>query len=83
MITLAVDLLSGRFVNRISNAGLDVPTTVADLGNRLYAVNARFGTPATPTTSTGSHNSGNNAFTASLRTGAPAATRVRAGASVV
>jgi hypothetical protein len=27
-----------------------VPTTIAEQGSRLYAVNARFGTPATPTT---------------------------------
>ena len=28
----------------------DVPTTIDDHGSRLYAVNARFGTPPTPTT---------------------------------
>lgn len=49
-IELEDDLLSGRVVSRITSPGLDVPTTVADLGNRLYAVNARFNTPATPTT---------------------------------
>jgi sugar lactone lactonase YvrE len=49
-IELEDDLGSGRVVRRIANRGLDVPTTVADLGNRLYAVNARFNTPATPTT---------------------------------
>jgi hypothetical protein len=27
-----------------------VPTTLALFGSRLYAVNARFGTPPTPTT---------------------------------
>jgi hypothetical protein len=27
-----------------------VPTTIAEFGQRLYAVNARFGTPVTPTT---------------------------------
>jgi hypothetical protein len=37
-------------VTRIRNPGFDVPTTVADHGRRLYAVNARFGTAPTPTT---------------------------------
>jgi sugar lactone lactonase YvrE len=49
-IELEDDLSSGRIVRRITDRGLDVPTTIADRGNRLYAVNARFGTPATPTT---------------------------------
>lgn len=49
-ISLAPNLRSGRVLRRIANAGLDVPTTVADFGSRLYAVNARFGTAATPTT---------------------------------
>ncbi len=29
----------------ITNPNFDGPTTVAAFGNRLYAVNARFGTP--------------------------------------
>lgn len=49
-IELEDDLSSGRIVRRITDRSLDVPTTIADRGNRLYAVNARFGTPATPTT---------------------------------
>ena len=49
-ISLAPNLRSGRVVRRIANPSLDVPTTVADLGSRLYAVNARFGTAPTPTT---------------------------------
>jgi sugar lactone lactonase YvrE len=49
-IALAPNLHSGRVLRRISNPQFDVPTTVAELGNRLYAVNARFGTPPTPTT---------------------------------
>ena len=49
-ISVAPNLRTGRVVRRISNTGLDVPTTIADLGSRLYAVNARFGAPATPTT---------------------------------
>ena len=31
-------------------ADFDVPTTAARFGNSLYAVNARFSTPPTPTT---------------------------------
>jgi sugar lactone lactonase YvrE len=49
-IELKDDLSSGRVVRRISDRALDVPTTAADLGNRLYVVNARFGTPASPAT---------------------------------
>lgn len=49
-IMLDEDLASGRVVRRISDRALDVPTTAADLGNRLYVVNARFGTTATPNT---------------------------------
>lgn len=49
-IKLAANLQSGRVVKRITDPGLDVPTTIAEHGKRLYAVNARFGTPPTPTT---------------------------------
>ncbi|MGH3132962.1 MAG: SMP-30/gluconolactonase/LRE family protein [Gaiellaceae bacterium] len=50
-IALAPRLGSGRVVTRISKPGLlDVPTTIADNGRRLYAVNARFSTPPTPST---------------------------------
>ena len=49
-ISLASDLRTGRVLRRISNPGFDVPTTVAEHGNRLYLVNARFGTTPTPTT---------------------------------
>ena len=49
-IALARTLRSGRVVRRISDPGLDVPTTLADLGSSLYAVNARFGTTSEPTT---------------------------------
>ncbi len=49
-IALAANLRSGRVVRRIADPDFDVPTTIDDLGRRLYAVNARFGTPATPTT---------------------------------
>lgn len=49
-ISLAPNLRSGRIQRLISDSGLDVPTTIADLGSRLYAVNARFGTAVSPTT---------------------------------
>ena len=46
-IALAPNLRSGRVVQRISDpANLDFPTTIAELGNRLYAVNARFDFPS-------------------------------------
>jgi sugar lactone lactonase YvrE len=49
-IALAPRLGSGRVVTRIENDGFDVPTTIADHGRRLYAVNARFRpTPLPPT----------------------------------
>jgi sugar lactone lactonase YvrE len=49
-IALRPNLRSGQVLRRISSTGFSVPTTIAELGNRLYAVNARFGTPVTPTT---------------------------------
>jgi sugar lactone lactonase YvrE len=49
-IALSPNLRSGHVVRRTSSNDFDVPTTIAELGSRLYAVNARFGT--TPTTST-------------------------------
>jgi sugar lactone lactonase YvrE len=49
-IRLAANLRSGRVVQRIADPLFDVPTTVAEHGNRLYAVNARFTTPPTATT---------------------------------
>jgi len=54
-INLAPNLRSGSIVTRITNAQLpstsqfSVPTTIADHGRRLYAVNARFGTPSPAT----------------------------------
>ena len=47
---LSANLRSGTFVREITSSGFDVPTTIDDLGRRLYAVNARFSTPPTPTT---------------------------------
>jgi sugar lactone lactonase YvrE len=49
-ISLSANLRSGRVLTRISAAEFDVPTTIAELGSRLYAVNARFGTAPSPTT---------------------------------
>jgi sugar lactone lactonase YvrE len=43
VISLRPGLLSGRIVARLTDPALDVPTTIDDLGKRLYAVNARFG----------------------------------------
>jgi sugar lactone lactonase YvrE len=40
----------GSLVTRLTDPRLDVPTTVAKFGNRLYLPNARFSTPPTPTT---------------------------------
>ena len=45
VIALDTSLSSGRVVTRLTDADFKVPTTIDDLGRRLYAVNARFGTP--------------------------------------
>ena len=50
VVQLAPDLYSGEVVGTLTNENFDIPTTVAGFGNALYAVNARFGTPATPDT---------------------------------
>jgi sugar lactone lactonase YvrE len=50
VIDLAPNLTSGTVVERVSNPNFRVPTTIAAFGNRLYVVNARFGTPPTPDT---------------------------------
>jgi sugar lactone lactonase YvrE len=50
VVQLAADLRSGTLVAHITHPRFAVPTTIAELGKRLYAVNARFGTPVTPTT---------------------------------
>jgi outer membrane protein assembly factor BamB len=47
---LAPDIGSGTINRTITSPNFDVPTTVAMFGSRLYAVNARFTTPPTPTT---------------------------------
>ena len=43
-------LRSASLTTELTDADFDVPTTIAALGRRLYAVNARFSTPPTPTT---------------------------------
>jgi outer membrane protein assembly factor BamB len=50
VIRLANDFRSGSTVRTITDQDFDVPTTVARMGDRLYLPNARFTTPATPTT---------------------------------
>ena len=51
-IALSPNLRSGRVVRRTGKPPLDVdvPTTLAEHGSRLYAVNARFTTPPMPST---------------------------------
>jgi sugar lactone lactonase YvrE len=50
VVRLSGDLRAGTIVDRITSGDFSVPTTVARIGDRLYAVNARFGTPPTPAT---------------------------------
>jgi sugar lactone lactonase YvrE len=45
LVDLESDLESGRVVSRTTDEDFDVPTTVAESGNRLAVVNARFGVP--------------------------------------
>jgi hypothetical protein len=49
-VRLAPGLGSGSIVSEIESGDFAVPTTVDDFGNRLYVVNARFGTPVATTT---------------------------------
>src|ERR671924_573825 len=42
VVRLARDWSSGRVVRHITDPDFDVPTTIDEFGNRLYAVNARF-----------------------------------------
>jgi sugar lactone lactonase YvrE len=50
VIDLNADLSRGRLARTIRSSAFDVPTTIARIGDRLYAANARFGTAATPKT---------------------------------
>jgi hypothetical protein len=47
---LGAHLSSAHLVRTLTSPGLDVPTTVAFRAGHLWAVNARFSTPVTPTT---------------------------------
>jgi sugar lactone lactonase YvrE len=49
VIKLASDFASGQITGTLTDPDLDVPTTIASFGSRLYAVNARFGTEPGPT----------------------------------
>ena len=48
VVRLARNLRSGRVVTEITSPDFAVPTTIDDLGRRIYAVNARFGIPPSP-----------------------------------
>jgi sugar lactone lactonase YvrE len=50
VVALAEGLASGRVARAITNPAFDVPTTIDRQGSRIYAVNARFGTSAGPST---------------------------------
>ena len=50
VVRLSPNLASGTVTRTITSPNFDVPTTLARHGVRLYAVNARFTTPPTPTT---------------------------------
>ena len=49
-IALDPRLRTGRITGYLTDPDFRVPTTIAEHGSRLYAVNARFGTPPTPET---------------------------------
>ena len=48
VVTLGKDLGSGKVTRTITDPDFDVPTTIDRFGDRLYAVNARFGTASGP-----------------------------------
>jgi sugar lactone lactonase YvrE len=50
VVELAPDFTSGTIVDTITSSAFRVPTTIAKFGDALYAVNARFDTPPTPST---------------------------------
>jgi sugar lactone lactonase YvrE len=49
VVELSSDLSSGVITRFITDSDFDVPTTIDDRGEWLYAVNARFGTPSPET----------------------------------
>jgi sugar lactone lactonase YvrE len=50
VVKLNSNYTEGDIVGTITRPEFDIPTTIARFGNSLYAVNARFGTEATPDT---------------------------------
>jgi hypothetical protein len=52
VLRLSRDGRSGRVLQRVTDPRFDVPTTVAEYGNRLYLPNARFGAEPPATTFT-------------------------------
>jgi sugar lactone lactonase YvrE len=50
VVALDKSYASGRITKTITSNDFDVPTTIARQGKDLFAVDARFGTTATPTT---------------------------------
>ena len=50
VVQLSPDLTQGAVTGEITDDAFDVPTTIDRFGKALYAVNARFTTPATPAT---------------------------------
>jgi sugar lactone lactonase YvrE len=49
-LRLSRNLRTGRLVREITDPDFDIPTTIAALGRRLFAINARFSTPPAPDT---------------------------------
>jgi sugar lactone lactonase YvrE len=50
VVKLGKNLATGEILGYITHPALNVPTTLARWGKRLYTVNAKFSTPPTPTT---------------------------------
>jgi sugar lactone lactonase YvrE len=50
VVSLAKGLAAGGVTRTITNPAFDVPTTIDRQGERIYAVNARFGTAPGPST---------------------------------
>jgi hypothetical protein len=50
VVRINPELIAGEIVAIITDPAFDVPTTIAEFGDSLYAVNARFGAPPTPDT---------------------------------
>jgi hypothetical protein len=50
VVRLKRNLSAGAIVDTLTDADFDVPTTIAEFRDALYAVNARFGVTPTPDT---------------------------------